>query len=260
MISKHTLLFCCSISFGGCSQPKQITRTLPPAQTQSPQSSVSRDVDQTPDFIAVGNTPVNWHMEMTFSDTVRFAADDGLSLKFGYNQLKKSGVAEKTTYTGSLTSGNVNIAIETGDCTVTTIRKVFRKLVTFTFNGKTYTGCGNFLADESLNNKWQLESIGGSFINPQDYNKIPVFQFDLAKQTVSGNDGCNAFGSDIEVQGSRIQFRNIISTKMACGKSTIEKILTAKISGQLVDYYFKSGKLYFYLPDDSVLVFIKADL
>ena len=86
-----------------------------------------------------------------------------------------------------------------------------------------------------------LDKIGNTFIQPEDYNRVPMLQFDLAKQRVSGNDGCNSIGGKIEVQGNRIKFSAIISTKMACSKKSIENMISAQISDKLVNYYFKKG-------------------
>lgn len=211
------------------------------------------------DFFATGNTPVNWTLQMNYDDTIRFDAQDGLALKFAFNQMKKEVSAGHSVFSVNTRGGAAGIDVTDGTCTVTTIRKAFNKLVSFTFNGRTYTGCGNFLADNTLNNKWVLDKIGNKFIQPGDYNKIPELQFDLEKQRVNGNDGCNTIGGKIEVQGNRIKFSAMISTKMACMKKSIEAILSSQVSNQLVNYYFKKGELYLYLPDDSLLVFKKVE-
>lgn len=209
------------------------------------------------DFFATGSQPTNWQLTINYDDTVRFKADDGLALKFAYNQLKKEISTEKTVYSVKLKAGNVAINILEKICTVPTIREVFMKEVTVTFNSITYDGCGKFLADANLNNKWSLEKIGNTAINISEYNKIPGFVFDVAQGKIGGNDGCNSIGGKIEVQGKRIQFSPLFSTKMACNKKSIEKIITEQISGKIVSYYFKDSKLYLYLPDDSLLVFKK---
>ena len=211
------------------------------------------------DFFATGNTPVNWRLEMNYDDTIRFVADDGLVLKFAFNQMKKTLSSAHSIFSVNTRGGPAVIDVTDGTCTVSTIRKVFNKLVSFTFNGKNYTGCGNFLADHNLHNKWLLDKIGNTSIRTDEYNRIPLLQFDLDKQRVMGNDGCNSIGGQIEVQGNRIKFSAMISTKMACIKKSIETIINTQVSDKLVNYYFKNGELYLYLPDDSLLVFKKVD-
>ena len=130
-----------------------------------------------------------------------------------------------------------------------------KKEVQFNFNDRIYTGCGKFLADNALNNKWVLEKIGNNIINVSEYNRFPIFEIDIEKNKLSGNDGCNSINGNIEVQGSRIKFGTITSTKMGCAKKSINNIISNLINNNIASYYFKDGKLYFYLIDDSLLVF-----
>lgn len=211
------------------------------------------------DFYANGSTPVNWSMQVNFKDKIVFTSDDGLALSFAANMLKTTTAGSRTTYSGKISAGDISIVTENGTCTVPTIRKVFQKLVTVTINQKTYSGCGSFLVDEGLEGKWNLEKIGATPIIAADYNKVPSFTFDLAKSRISGNDGCNSTGGSIEVQGSRIKFSGMMSTKMACLKGkNIESIVSTSISNKVADYYLKEGKLYLYLIDDTLLVFTRG--
>ncbi len=210
------------------------------------------------DFFAEGNDPAIWNLKMSYDDTVKFVAADGLAIKFAFNQLKKDINTERSVFSTTLKSSNISIAVYNKECTIAAQKEVFKKEVTFSFNSITYRGCGKFLANDKLNGKWMLEKIAGTNINPKDYTRTPYFVIDLLKEKISGNDGCNNVDGTIEVQGKRIQFSNIKSTKMACNNKSIANIISQKISNQLVDYYFKEGKLYLYLPDDSLLVFVKS--
>ncbi len=209
------------------------------------------------DFFAQGSQPTNWQLTINYDDTVRFSADDGLALKFAYNQLRKEFAIDKTVYSVKLKAGDIVIHILDKICTVPTMREVFKKEVTVNFNNIIYTGCGKFLGDDNLNNKWVLEKIGNTAINLNEYNKLPNFEFNIIEGKMSGNDGCNNIGGKIEVQGKRIQFSPMFSTRMACSKKSIEKIIAEQISGKIVSYYFKDNKLHFYLLDDSLLIFKK---
>ena len=126
------------------------------------------------DFFAQGSQPTNWQLTTNYDDTVRFKADDGLALKFAYNQLKKEFNTDKTVYSVKLKAGEVIINILDKICTVPTMREVLKNEVTVSFNTIIYTGCGKFLADDRLNNKWILEKIGNTFIKTAEYNKAPV--------------------------------------------------------------------------------------
>jgi heat shock protein HslJ len=210
------------------------------------------------DFFGEGSQPTNWNIQMDYDDTVRFVADDGLLLKFAYNQLKKDINVERSIFSIKIKAGNISITVLEKDCSISTKKEVFKKEVTFNFNNNTYTGCGKFLADNTLNGKWVLEKIGGIIVNATEYNRIPTFEFDVEKMKLIGNDGCNNIGGNIEAQGSRIKFGNIMSTKMVCAKKSIENIISNLINNNIASYYFKEGKLYLYLIDDSLLVLKKG--
>ena len=253
-------VFCLAFAFschntGNALAKNKETNPPLPAQVIAEKNMQQQGID----FIAQGNAPVNWQLQLNYDDSVRFSAEDGLKLSFGCNRLKRDMNAERTTFTGKINNADVTIVITEGTCTVPTMREVFHKLVTFSFNSKQYTGCGKFLADNTLNAKWLLEKVGNTAILPEDYNRIPVFQFNVEAGRFSGNDGCNTISGKIEVQGNRIKFDPIIETKMACMKKSIEKIIAANVSDKLVNYYFRNAKLYLYLPDDSLLVFGKGN-
>lgn len=209
------------------------------------------------DFFAEGNIPNNWNLKMDYDDTIRFNADDGLALTFAFNQLQKDINTERSIFSTKIKAGNISITVLEKDCTIPTKKEVFKKEVTFNFNGNIYKGCGKFLADNALNNKWILEKIGSSSITVTEYNRVPIFEIDTEKRRLTGNDGCNTIAGSIEVQGSRITFGNILSTKMGCGKKSIEGIISNLLNNNIASYYFKEGKLFLYLIDDSLLVFKK---
>lgn len=260
-MKKITFLFLTAISFAACSNSKNAASGNKPSTTEelNTANAAKQMMQAGNDFYANGNTPVNWGMQINFKDKITFTSDDGLALSFAANTLIAAQQGTKTTYTGKTSAGNISIAMENGMCTVSTIRKVYQKSVTVTINQKVYSGCGSFLADNNLEGKWNLEKIGTNPINAADYNKVPSFSFDLAKNRISGNDGCNSMGGAIEVQGSKIKFSAMMSTKMACLKGkNIESIINTGISNKVADYYFKEGKLYLYLIDDTLLVFTRG--
>ena len=257
---KMIITTCCFVLFLiGC----KTTKIISPAQNSDNKiiqpSTDLQNMQQTGiDFFATGNQPTNWQLSINIDDTVKFTADDGLALKFAYNQLKKDVNTERRFFTVALKSGNVKIEIMEKICTVTTIREVFKKEVNVVFNSITYSGCGKFLADNKLIGKWLLEKIDNTKIIPAEYNKIPEINIDIVEGIISGNDGCNSIRGKIEVQGKRIKFYQLLGTKMACSKKNIEHIITTLIAEKMVSYYFKDGKLHFYLQDDSLLVFKKV--
>lgn len=258
-MKKIITALCLILFIVGCSSTKKIPAKLASKNNNVQQSSdLKNQLQNGVDFFAQGNQPSNWTLSINYDDTVRFTADDGLALKFAYNQLKKDVNEERRIFTVTLKSGNVKIEIKEKICTVTTIREVFKKEVTVVFNKTMYSGCGKFLADNNLEARWLLEKIGNTAIVPGEYNKVPEFNINIVEGTVSGNDGCNSIRGKMEVQGKRIQFYRLLNTKMGCNKKSIEKIISAQINEKIISYYFKDGKLFLYLPDDSLLVFKKV--
>ncbi len=257
---KTLLLFILILIFVGCTSTKNILVKKPTTVgNQIEQTGEIKNLQQTGvDFFAQGNQPSNWTLTMNYDDTVRFSAEDGLALKFAYSQLKKVVNDERKRFTITLKSGNVQIEILEKICTVTTMREVFKKEVSISFNNIKYTGCGKFLADNNLQGKWLLEKIGYTPIVPTGYRIVPQLNLDIVEGVISGNDGCNSIKGKIEVQGKRIQFSKLSVTKTKCNKKNIEKIIAAEVNDQIVSYYFKEGKLYLYLPDDSLLIFRKT--
>jgi heat shock protein HslJ len=209
------------------------------------------------DFTAEGSEPSNWRLTINYDDTVRFVSDDGLTLKIASNQLKKTTEVDKITYTATIKAGKIIISILEKNCTIPTHREVFTKEVNFLFNTILYKGCGKFLSNNLLNGKWVLEKIDNLLVDKSQYNSTPFIEFNIDNNFVNGNDGCNSFSGKMEVVGKRIQFNNLIMTQMGCSKKSIEDIISKKITNQLADYYFKEGKLYLYLIDDSILIFKK---
>lgn len=209
-------------------------------------------------FSATGSQPVNWRLQMNYDDTVKFIADDGLTLSFAYHRLKKNINNESTVLTAELPAGRISIDITDKICTVPTMRETFTKQVTVTFNGNKYSGCGKLLAEAMLNNTWVLEKMGAKVISNQDYGKIPVFNIDSRVGSITGNDGCSNINAKIEVQGNRIQFSPVATSRKTCSKKDISKAIAENISGKLIYYFFKDGKLYFSLPDDSIWIFKKS--
>ena len=241
-----------------CNSAKNATKTINNSQEQLEANRVSkRMLDEGIDFVAEGTEPSFWKLTINYDDTARFVSADGLALKIAFNQLKKTTSVDKIIFTGTKKEGTIVISIFNKSCSIPTQKEVYTKEVTFLFNTILYKGCGKFLVSDLLNGKWELEKIGNELINKNDYKQIPIFIFNINKINLNGNDGCNNFFGEVEVVGKRIQFYDLIFDKKNCSKKSIIDIINKKIKSQLVDYYFKNGKLYLYLIDDSILVFKK---
>lgn len=70
-----------------------------------------------------------------------------------------------------------------------------------------------------LNGTWELNYITGSRIAFDGLypNKKPTITFDVAKNTLNGNTGCNSFNGPLKVDGNKISFTDPMAmTKMMC--------------------------------------------
>jgi len=65
------------------------------------------------------------------------------------------------------------------------------------------------------NTKWMLKKIhiGKS---SEEVNTNAFIQFHKEKNSAGGNGSCNSFGSSIAINGNKISFKDIFSTKMYC--------------------------------------------
>lgn len=72
------------------------------------------------------------------------------------------------------------------------------------------------LYDTSLYDiKWSLKKIYESG-KQEDVNTRAFIRFDKEKGSAGGNGSCNSFGSTTTVEGNKVSFKNIFSTKMYC--------------------------------------------
>lgn len=109
-----------------------------------------------------------------------------------------------------------------------------------------YKGCGRYTYDTRLNDKWVLEKLNGKEIKKEQYNKEkPFMEFNVDKEKISGNAGCNTFFGSAEVLYTKIVFgANIGLTKMACDNMSLEMEFISTISGKAFDYKVDNGKLF----------------
>lgn len=108
-----------------------------------------------------------------------------------------------------------------------------------------------------LQDIWIANKIGETGLEGQNR---PILEINIAKQSIMGNDGCNAYRSKIEkLEGAALEFGPIMSTKKACPDMQLANRFNAALA--LVKSFKKSGlELRFY--DESgqeLLAFTKAD-
>ncbi|MEP6711234.1 MAG: META domain-containing protein [Ferruginibacter sp.] len=208
------------------------------------------------DFFASGNSPANWTLDMDFDKVFNFKAVDGTVIST--QAIAPSAATDAaTTYTCKTVTGILTIVVYNAGCSGQ--EKINKKTELF-LNDKHYTGCGENLYNFNLNDNWVLENAGNTVLSAADFSKgLPRLAFDLAQKKITGTDGCNNIVTSIDVQGSRIKFGEIAATKINCKNNSVQKIFGEKLSNKTASYFFREGKLYLYLIDDSLLIFRKAN-
>lgn len=63
--------------------------------------------------------------------------------------------------------------------------------------------------------KWELKKIHSS-AGVQEVTTQAFIQFNKERNSAGGNGSCNSFGSTATINGNKISFKDIISTKMYC--------------------------------------------
>ena len=211
------------------------------------------------DFVGRGDEPVKWSLEIDFDKIIVFNAADGARLYVRPSFSAKEITNDAETYQLNTDLGNVTIKIFNKICTNN--YEQFQKEVAISIKNKTYTGCGKYLYDHRVNDVWILDKINNIQQYSKDFTKgLPSIEFDLQNNRMTGSDGCNTMNANIEVQGNRIKFADIISTKMYCAGNKVQKIFSDNISNKLVDYYETNGTLVLYLVDDSKLIYKRKAL
>ncbi len=231
-------------------------------EKQTPPAILSESLQQKQlngvDFFARGSAPVSWTVEIDFGNLIRFKSLDGADVNSSAVAPVQMPEKNAVSYSSKTSTGEINIIVYQQACTDALSGEKYNKKVTVTVNDKRYEGCGQYLFDAALNGKWILQKINNRSLQASDFAKgLPEIQFELSAQRLTGHDGCNSIGGGFELLGSKIKFEALMSTKMACPANKSENEFTHLLSNQTVDYYFKEGQLFFYLPDDSIIVFKK---
>jgi uncharacterized membrane protein len=259
-----TRIFCTLIFFlithTGCNSSRQAgsgqEKVLPaPVLSESLQQKQLDGVD----LFGRGNIPASWTLEMDFGNLIRFKSLDGTQVNSTAVQPVAVPNENATRFTSRASNGDMVVLLYEASCTDAISAERYNKKITVTVNGKTYSGCGQYLFDAALSGKWILQTRNNVTLQAADFAKgLPMMNLNLQASKLTGHDGCNTMTGAFEVLGNKIKFKPIAVTKMTCPSNKNDKELSALLSGQTVDYYFKDGLLYFYLPDDSLIVFTKG--
>lgn len=256
----YYILFLIMIILSGCTSSRQ---AMERKNTQLPAPVLSEILKEKHingvDLFARGNIPASWTLEMDFGNLIRFKSLDGAEVNSTAVQPINIPAQNATSYTSRASNGDIVILLYKENCIDGINGEKYNQKVSVTVNGKRYEGCGQYLFDAALNGKWILQKMNSENLLATDFAKgLPTINLTLQSGKITGHDGCNNFAGSFEVLGNKIKFDPLASTKMACPTNKKEKDFTSLVSGKTVDYYFSNGQLYFYLPDDSLIIFTKG--
>ena len=113
-------------------------------------------------------------------------------------------------------------------------------------------------ADTLLHDIWVLESIDGqTYSRVESQSLHPTIEIYLADERFSGNTGCNNMNGKLTVDGNRISFSDIVTTKMFC--VDVDETSFLSDLGKANNYKIEKMRLYLFEDEKEILVFKKID-
>jgi len=117
---------------------------------------------------------------------------------------------------------------------------------------------GNGSVDLRIHDIWVVESIDGvTYSRVEGQSLHPTLEIYLSEERFSGNTGCNNMNGGVKVEGGKISFSDIVTTKMFCVDIDETSFLTAL--GKTNNYKIEKMRLYLFDDDKEVLVLKKID-
>lgn len=112
-------------------------------------------------------------------------------------------------------------------------------------------------ADKPLfGTKWKLQSVHNGKDDFTPLGSTAFLRLDAGKNSAGGKGGCNSFGSTVKVDGNKISFSELFSTKMYCeGMQPIENAYFNALN-KATRYHITGDKLVIFQDGQEVLVFV----
>ncbi len=93
----------------------------------------------------------------------------------------------------------------------------------------------------SFNGNWKVSKLVGI----DSLSKSPTLIIDVNAKKISGNAGCNSYGTAFSIEEDQIKFETPLATKMFCTNMNIEKAFFNCLKNTS-NYKFVDGNLTFY--------------
>ena len=112
--------------------------------------------------------------------------------------------------------------------------------------------------NELINDSWTIEIINGVSYNPDSGNGVrPVVEINLKEEQFAGNTSCNNMNGKVMVEGSKITFSDIVTTKMFCMESIEQEFLITL--GKVNKYKIERLRLLLFEDDTELMILKKTE-
>lgn len=239
-----------------CNSPKKTTTNISQKTSATPivTDSLNKKLQAGIDFWADGNIPGKWALEMDMEKGFYFTPANGTRLIA--TPVPPSINPKGEVYAAKTDAGLMTISIFKSACGDNPQSN--KRMVEVSVNNTHYVGCGKYLTNIELNGAWELDQIDNKYPNIAN-SHLPWFVFDILQKTVTGYDGCNNIAAQAIVEGNRIKFGPIRSTKKACPDIDASLKFVDQLSDHTIDYMFKGGNLVMILPNESTVTLRKRN-
>lgn len=208
------------------------------------------------DITAAGLSPATWALEVDFDREISFTSADGNNLRL-IPVFKKTEEKDQTIFSVSSGDTTLDIILNDSPCPYQTTSNT-TKMVSVKLGTRTYSGCGQYLYNNQLNDVWELTSINSQPVSKKDFGgKIPSLYFQLASGEIEGYDGCAGFKGKVSIQGTRIKFSTLTGLAGNCKNPIVRNIISDHLNQKMADYQLSQNNLLLYLEDDSKLLFTR---
>jgi len=113
-------------------------------------------------------------------------------------------------------------------------------------------------SNELINDSWTIEIINGVSYNPDSGNGVrPVVEINLKEAQFAGNTSCNNMSGKVIVEGGKITFSDIVTTKMFCMESIEQEFLIAL--GKVNRYKIERMRLLLFEDDTELMILKKTE-
>lgn len=235
---KYLIVIIAGLLTIGCTS----TKTKDGAQQLSESSETE---SEQMDFKATGNEPF-WSVEIDFEDKVifKYLQDKIQEVEFPAPKANLAQDSDVLSFQSTNEDKSITVTLKKTKCTDSMSGKendfTVEVAVSEGQQRKNYSGCGNFLGTQQLNDIWHLTKIDNDSLDAND--KLPYLEFQLFNNKVFGYGGCNRISGKVDASTDSISFGAMISTKMMC-PGTVEQQLLNIVGEGRVAYSLNNDQL-----------------